>query len=199
MRPRPSAWARSTTARPSLRSARRACCLPPTMPICRIPKARCMPSATRCRTWHQMGVILSATDSLNWYAKLVGADAAETLTNALGERWRPVGRHFLPYLSAASARRTTTRRSAASLPAWATKATRRRADAIGPRRRLFRLPRLPGSVARSGNDAGSRHGGRRRIALGLLAEADGDRARTCRSRCRPTAISAPPSARPGLA
>ena len=28
-------------------------------------------------TWHQMGVILAATDALNWYAKLVGADAAQ--------------------------------------------------------------------------------------------------------------------------
>ncbi|MFA9230486.1 MAG: xylulokinase, partial [Microgenomates group bacterium] len=31
------------------------------------------------KTWHQMGVILAATDALNWYASLVGADAA-TLT-----------------------------------------------------------------------------------------------------------------------
>ncbi|MFZ2100910.1 MAG: xylulokinase [Oricola sp.] len=49
-------------------------------------------------TWHQMGVILSATDSLNWYARLVDADPA-TLTNALGETLDgPSGVFFLPYL-----------------------------------------------------------------------------------------------------
>jgi xylulokinase len=49
-------------------------------------------------TWHQMGVILAATDSLNWYAKLVGADPAE-LTDALGETLEgPSGVIFLPYL-----------------------------------------------------------------------------------------------------
>jgi xylulokinase len=50
-------------------------------------------------TWHQMGVILSATDALNWYAKLVGADAAK-LTGALGDTLQgPSGVTFLPYLS----------------------------------------------------------------------------------------------------
>lgn len=50
-------------------------------------------------TWHQMGVILSATDSLNWYAKLVGSDAA-TLVKACGLGLsRPSKTLFLPYLS----------------------------------------------------------------------------------------------------
>lgn len=50
-------------------------------------------------TWHQMGVILSATDSLNWYAKLVGA-APSALTEALGDTLRvPSPVSFLPYLS----------------------------------------------------------------------------------------------------
>ena len=50
-------------------------------------------------TWHQMGVILSATDSLNWFARLVGAPAPE-LTAALGERVaRPSPALFMPYLS----------------------------------------------------------------------------------------------------
>jgi xylulokinase len=50
------------------------------------------------RTWHQMGVILSATDSLNWLATLTGATASE-LTAALGERLAPPSRvTFLPYL-----------------------------------------------------------------------------------------------------
>ncbi|MFK7963826.1 MAG: xylulokinase [Burkholderiaceae bacterium] len=49
--------------------------------------------------WHQMGVILSATDSLNWYADLVGLDPA-TLTQELGDTAiTPDGVTFLPYLS----------------------------------------------------------------------------------------------------
>jgi xylulokinase len=49
-------------------------------------------------TWHQMGVILSATDSLNWLATLTGTTPAE-LTASLGERLEPPGRvTFLPYL-----------------------------------------------------------------------------------------------------
>jgi len=49
-------------------------------------------------TWHQMGVILAATDSLNWYEKITGVDAAD-LTAALGETLAgPSGVIFLPYL-----------------------------------------------------------------------------------------------------
>ena len=48
-------------------------------------------------TWHQMGVILAATDALNWYARLVGADAA-TLTADLGALRAPGRTLFLPYL-----------------------------------------------------------------------------------------------------
>jgi xylulokinase len=49
--------------------------------------------------WHQMGVILSATDSLNWLAGIDGRDAAE-LTAELGDTLRaPTGVSFLPYLS----------------------------------------------------------------------------------------------------
>ncbi len=49
------------------------------------------------KTWHQMGVILAATDALNWYAALVGADAA-TLTGDLGPLQAPGKTTFLPYL-----------------------------------------------------------------------------------------------------
>jgi xylulokinase len=50
-------------------------------------------------TWHQMGVILSATDSLNWLSSIAGKSAAD-LTSALGEGLRkPTGVTFLPYLS----------------------------------------------------------------------------------------------------
>ena len=48
-------------------------------------------------TWHQMGVILAATDALNWYASLVGQSAA-TLTGELGRLQAPSKTLFLPYL-----------------------------------------------------------------------------------------------------
>lgn len=50
-------------------------------------------------TWHQMGVILSATDSLNWIASITGKKAGE-LTAALGDTLKaPSAVTFLPYLS----------------------------------------------------------------------------------------------------
>ncbi|MDG3577887.1 xylulokinase [Rhizobium sp. YJ-22] len=50
-------------------------------------------------TWHQMGVILSATDALNWHSHVTGRSAAE-LTAELGETLKaPSGVIFLPYLS----------------------------------------------------------------------------------------------------
>ncbi len=50
-------------------------------------------------TWHQMGVILSATDSLNWLSSITGREAA-SLTNSLGDDLRAPGPvTFLPYLS----------------------------------------------------------------------------------------------------
>lgn len=50
-------------------------------------------------TWHQMGVILSATDALNWHSRVTGASAAD-LTKELGESLQaPSGVTFLPYLS----------------------------------------------------------------------------------------------------
>ncbi len=48
-------------------------------------------------TWHQMGVILAATDALNWFARLVGSDAAE-LTRDIGPLRAPGKTQFLPYL-----------------------------------------------------------------------------------------------------
>ncbi|MEX0956451.1 MAG: xylulokinase [Rhizobiaceae bacterium] len=49
--------------------------------------------------WHQMGVILSATDSLNWLEEITGQEAGE-LTDALGDTLEaPGGVTFLPYLS----------------------------------------------------------------------------------------------------
>ncbi|GAA0787026.1 xylulokinase [Roseibium denhamense] len=48
-------------------------------------------------TWHQMGVILSATDSLNWLSKTLNTPASE-LTGALGKVDGPSPVSFLPYL-----------------------------------------------------------------------------------------------------
>ncbi|MEO4000557.1 xylulokinase [Mesorhizobium sp. CAU 1732] len=51
------------------------------------------------QTWHQMGVILSATDSLNWLSNVTGHTAGD-LTSELGDDLRaPTGVTFLPYLS----------------------------------------------------------------------------------------------------
>jgi len=50
-------------------------------------------------TWHQMGVILSATDSLNWLSGITGASPAD-LCAELGETLHaPSPVTFLPYLS----------------------------------------------------------------------------------------------------
>ncbi len=48
--------------------------------------------------WHQMGVILSATDTLNWFAAITGRSAGE-LTAELGDSLTSPGPIFLPYLS----------------------------------------------------------------------------------------------------
>ncbi|MCV3238388.1 xylulokinase [Mesorhizobium sp. ZC-5] len=51
------------------------------------------------QAWHQMGVILSATDSLNWLSEITGRKAGE-LTAELGDDLKaPTGVTFLPYLS----------------------------------------------------------------------------------------------------
>lgn len=49
------------------------------------------------RTWHQMGVILSATDSLNWYAGITGRNATDLIAG-LEELKAPERAMFLPYL-----------------------------------------------------------------------------------------------------
>lgn len=48
-------------------------------------------------TWHQMGVVLAATDALNWFAALAGSDA-QALTADLGDLQPPGKTLFLPYL-----------------------------------------------------------------------------------------------------
>jgi xylulokinase len=48
-------------------------------------------------TWHQMGVILAATDALNWFAGITGQKPSE-LTGGLGKLQAPGNAVFLPYL-----------------------------------------------------------------------------------------------------
>ncbi len=48
-------------------------------------------------TWHQMGVILAATDALNWFSRLAGA-SPQDLTASLGALQAPGKTRFLPYL-----------------------------------------------------------------------------------------------------
>lgn len=50
-------------------------------------------------TWHQMGVILSATDSLNWLANLTGQTAVSLAQQAEAGFNGPAEEMFLPYLS----------------------------------------------------------------------------------------------------
>jgi xylulokinase len=50
-------------------------------------------------TWHQMGVILSATDSLNWLARITGQQQAELSRAAEAQFKGPGEEIFLPYLS----------------------------------------------------------------------------------------------------
>ncbi len=48
-------------------------------------------------TWHQMGVTLSATDSLNWLARQLDEKPA-ALVNAIGDLEAPTAELFLPFL-----------------------------------------------------------------------------------------------------
>ncbi|TNB46037.1 xylulokinase [Martelella lutilitoris] len=50
-------------------------------------------------TWHQMGVILSATDTLNWYAKVTDKSPAQLATEVGDTLQAPGDVTFLPYLS----------------------------------------------------------------------------------------------------
>src|SRR5690606_11327592 len=51
------------------------------------------------QSWHQMGVILSATDSLNWLARMTGSEPAALVADAESTRPDEAGVLFLPYLS----------------------------------------------------------------------------------------------------
>ena len=95
--------------RPSCRSAPRACS------SSRTPASRPTPTGAVhafCHaipdTWHQMGVILSATDSLNWLSRITGSKPAE-LADAVGPVEAP-SRRDLPALSLGRAHAAQRRR-----------------------------------------------------------------------------------------
>ena len=48
-------------------------------------------------TWHQMGVILAASDAMSWFGRVLGA-APEDMTAGLGPLQAPANTLFLPYL-----------------------------------------------------------------------------------------------------
>ncbi len=50
-------------------------------------------------TWHQMGVILSAADSLSWYSNITGLSPNDLTDELGGELQPPSGVYFLPYLA----------------------------------------------------------------------------------------------------
>jgi xylulokinase len=50
-------------------------------------------------TWHQMGVVLSATDSLNWLSRITGKKQADLAGEAEAQFKGPGEEIFLPYLS----------------------------------------------------------------------------------------------------
>ncbi|MCF6301814.1 MAG: xylulokinase [Devosiaceae bacterium] len=50
-------------------------------------------------TWHQMGVILSATDSLNWLARITQRNVVDLVADVEANFLRPAQEIFLPYLS----------------------------------------------------------------------------------------------------
>ncbi len=108
MPPRPAASAPSGPARASSRSAPPACSSSPTTSF--RPNTEGAVHAF-CHaipdTWHQMGVILSATDSLNWLSRITGKKQAELSAGGRGAV-HGAGRGDLPALSClASAPRTT--------------------------------------------------------------------------------------------
>jgi len=49
-------------------------------------------------TWHQMGVMLAATDSLNWLAQVTGSSAADLTATLEGGSYQCTDLLFLPYL-----------------------------------------------------------------------------------------------------
>ena len=50
-------------------------------------------------SWHQMGVILSAADSLTWFSKITGLSPNDLTNELAGELKPPSGVFFLPYLA----------------------------------------------------------------------------------------------------
>ena len=67
-------------------------------------------------TWHQMGVILAASDAMSWFGRVLGA-TPEDMTAELGPLQAPSNTLFLPYLGG-NERRITTRLFGRPFSTW---------------------------------------------------------------------------------
>ena len=167
-------------ARPSSRSARRACCLPPTAPICPIPKAPCTPSATRCPTPGTRWASSCRRPIRSTGCPASPARSRGALTGELGDELQGAGRRHLPALSLGRAHAAQRCGDPRLVHRARPRIGSRGADAGGARRRRLRLPRQPRGAAGRRHAAFPRDGDRRRLALALLAEGDRHRARRAR-------------------
>jgi hypothetical protein len=168
--------------RPSCRSAPRACCSPPTTATAPTPESavhafcHAMPD-----TWHQMGVILSATDSAQLADAKITGRSRRPNCRRIG-RLQGAGQEiFLPYLSGERTPHNNAGSAAAS-PAWSIDRPRA-ADAGRDGGRRLRLPRQCQRVLADApaprSDALAVGGGSRSR---LLAEADRHQSRRARDR-----------------
>ena len=147
-------------------------------------------------TWHQMGVILSASDSLEWLSRIAGRKPRRARRGGRSP-WRPSDVTFLPYLSG----ERTPHNDAAARGAFVGLAQShglRRPDPGGDGGRRLRLRRLP---ARAASDAGTDFAAALAVGGGARSETwlriIASRARPPAASSPPTATSAPPSARRG--
>ena len=128
-------------------------------------------------TWHQMGVILSATDSLNW---LSGDHRQERRRADRRTRRHAEGadRRHLPALSLGRAHAAQRcRASAAPSPGSAMRSSRAVLTQAVLEGVTFAFRDSLEALQTAGTDADARHRDRRRLALALLAEGDRHRAR----------------------
>lgn len=126
--------------------------------------------------WHQMGVILSATDALNWYAGITGSAAADLARELGDDLVAPGSASFLPYLSG----ERTPHNDAKIRGAFTGPRPRIRPQGADPRgdgRRRLRAERQSERTAPGRGPDRARHRSRWRFKLRLLAEGDCDHAR----------------------
>ena len=123
-------------------------------------------------TWHQMGVILSATDSLNWLSGGHRQEAGRTVRRSPKPGSAGRARRSSCPICRASARRTTMPRARGSFVGLQPPHRSGAAGAGGDGGRHLRLPRLPARAERCWNVVRPPAGGGRRGEIGALAETD---------------------------